>query len=375
MDIETNNIADFMRRTAEKCGYVREKYVEGNLPTTFGNIVAIPYFGDMKHEFLLATMILPRIKEATGKYIIVCGQPGHAGLFPAADEYWAVKDEAAANAMLLNPKGFEAPDEKTKAFFYEKQLNRFIDTITPQELAKYYDRGLTKEFFDKFRFVTYSLHSQPGIRPDFGKVLASRPGFKVYIRPNKTAQSWRRGVVEWIDVKPHFWWMLTERLLKDGITPVIQHDHGTWPMSKETHNDCIHIPNGKLLDRFAIMRNCGAVLDVASGISRFALAARAPFVTLTERELYNQCKEYEIDDLCTGDLPHRYIFSFTTMIGGEDYVNLVDLILTKLKEFLPTVDPNKLPNTTESSTVAPYMLVREHKAKKFGSKFFKITKI
>lgn len=78
-----DNVVEFVRRAVEKMGLVREKYVEGNLPTTFGSFLAIPFFGDKKHEFVLASLLLNRLKERANKYVIVVGWPQHAGLFTA----------------------------------------------------------------------------------------------------------------------------------------------------------------------------------------------------------------------------------------------------------------------------------------------------
>jgi hypothetical protein len=247
-------------------------------------------------------------------------------------------------------------------------LNRFLETITPQELSELYSGGLTKEFFNRFRVVTYRLPTQPGMRQEFGRLMGARD-LKIYIRPNKWAASWHRGQIKHVEINHYFWKFLIERLLVEGMTPVIEQDFMFG--SFDALNDCIHVPNYKLLDKMAIMRNC-CVLDVFSGLSRRALAARAPFLSVTERELYFQVKDYELDDLCGQNIPYNYIFSFATMIEGGDYINLVDNIIVKLKKFMPTIDLNKLPSTLESSSVAPYVLVKERKAKKFGIKFFKI---
>ena len=45
------------------------------------------------------------------------------------------------------------------------------------------------------------------------------------------------------------------------------------------------------------MRMTGCVLDVFSGISKLALAARTPFIYVDDRARYVSLKEVELDDI------------------------------------------------------------------------------
>lgn len=367
------NMQDFIKRAAEKCGFLREKYVESKLPTHFSAFMAIPFFGDKKHEFVLASMLLHRLKEKYNKYLILCGWPGHASFFPSADEYWGLKDEGSVKIMLPQAQGWGCQDNRFK--FYDQQLSRHFDTLSVSDLQKYYANGLTSQFFDDFKFVLYNLPEQPGVKADFLKLLSSRQGYKVLVYPTRKIDGWRRGRLERVSCRVEFWEKLLEKMLVNGFLPVVYADEATYDLSPKFADRCMFFTNQKLLDVFAVMRSCGCVLDVFSGISRWAVAARTPFVYLTERHMYFECKEYEIDDLCANQLPYRYIFSYTTMIEGVDYISLVDTIISKLKNFVPEIDRNHLPNTSELSVVSPYLMVRQHKAKRFGTKFFKIQKI
>jgi hypothetical protein len=116
-------------------------------------------------------------------------------------------------------------------------------------------------------------------------------------------------------------------------------------------------------------------VDLFAADSRLALLARAPYVCVTERQTYNACKDYEVDDLVGHQLPHSYIFSFATMIEGNDYANVISGVITKLESLLTKVDRDELPSTLPSSLPAPYGLVRERKAKKFGIRLFNLSKI
>src|ERR1019366_3955311 len=134
-----DNIIEFVKRAAEKTGLVREKYVEGKLPTSFSSLLVIPFFGDKKHEFILSSMLLHRLKEQDpNRYIILVGWPNHAGFFPIADEYWSVREDSAKN-MLPKAQGWSNSDPKVK--FYDQQLIRHFDTMSVDVLKKYYDNG------------------------------------------------------------------------------------------------------------------------------------------------------------------------------------------------------------------------------------------
>lgn len=361
-----------MQRAADKSGFNREKYIEGKLPTNFSNLIVVPFFGDEKHEFILATMLLHRLKEdMPSKYFVLCGWPGHSGFFPYVDEYWGIKDEGAVKVMLPQANGFGNDDKRS--LFYHQQLNRFFETLTSDNFTLLYKEGLTKQFFDRFKFVIYKLPAQPGLKPDMAKMM-QRTGNKIFIKPVRKIQSWRRGRVEKVVCKIEFWNKLIEGLIAKGHVPVIKQDASTYDLSAKYANDCILSNDNNILNQFALMRSC-VVLDVFSGLSRTALAARSPFISLVERQLQIEGMEYELDDLCGAQLPHAYIFSFATMLEGRDYINLVDLVLAKIQDFVPMIDPNQLPSTAETSISLPYMLVRKQKAKRFGTRFFKIEKI
>jgi len=366
-----NNIVEFVRRAADKISLVREKYVEGNLPTNFSQLLAMPFFGDKKHEFVLASMLLHRIKEQTNKYVIAVGWPNHAGFFTAADEYWSVRPDAA-KTMMPQSRGWENGDPKAK--FYDQQLTRYFDTLAVADFKKYYDNGFTGKFFDDFKFVSYNLPAQPSPSVNLLQRM-NRKGHKVFVYPNRKLFGWRRGRSEVANCKVEFWEKLLERMIGGGYLPVVYADEAAYDLSAKFSQQAVFLDGMRILDLFGVMRACGCVLDVFSGVSCWATAARTPFVRVTERHVYSECKDFEIDDLCSQQIPKRHIFSFTTMIEGVDYVNLVDTILAKLNDFVPQIDHNHLPNTTELSAVCPYMLVRQHKAKRFGTRFFKINKI
>jgi hypothetical protein len=114
---------------------------------------------------------------------------------------------------------------------------------------------------------------------------------------------------------------------------------------------------------------------VFSGISRWAIGARTPFLAIDERGRYNNQKEYEIDDLlCERSLPRRYIFLSPTILeGGNDSIwrdNFYEIMLSTLLPFMTKLNRDSWPSPLEQEMVVPYENVRRRRLKKMGTKFF-----
>lgn len=363
------NIVEFMKRAADKTGFVREKYIESNLPTSYSNIIVILFFGDQKAELVLSSLLLHRYKDPR-KYYVICSWAGHAGFFPDADEYWSIKDISCLKQAARTALGFNNSDDP-KLISYEQLLNRYFENvISAKEFEKYYFNGLTAEFFNSFKNIVYKLPALPSTRID-GKLLSKSK--KVVVCPSHVMKCWRRGKVENMSCKQDFWQNLLESLLENNYLPVVYQDCSTYDLSPHFANSCVFRSDIKILDLFADMRATGCVLDVFSGFSHWAVAARTPFLTCTERQLYVSTKEYELDDIYS--VPHQYIFSFTTMLNGRNSKDLIDNIIVRLDDFLPTLDQKNWLSATELSVVVPYSKIRDRKAKRLGARFFKVPKI
>jgi hypothetical protein len=119
-------------------------------------------------------------------------------------------------------------------------------------------------------------------------------------------------------------------------------------------------------------------LDVFSGVSRIAIAARAPFVAVDERVRYTNSKEYAIDDLCAGELPRQYIYAFATMLLSgtqkEWRVSITDNIVARLKRFIPETEGRDWGSTNESYTEVDYNVVRQRASKHMGVHFISTSK-
>ncbi len=351
------SLNDFLVRAAERTGFVREMHGEvKDLPVT-----VVPFFGDRRHEFFLSVFL----QEEVSGYKIVAGLPGRGGLFGKVDEYWAVKDEGACGEIARGAFGWGS--ESQRAAHLEKQLTRFFDL---REMSSFYEFGLKSKFFDKNEFLTVSLPGIPAMRTDM-RLQGDR---KVLVIPNRCVLVLRRGKPVRIQVNQKFYVALVDRLASEGFEPVILQNYGTYDISAIIGGKYSLFSKLKASDELTVARACECVLDLFAGDSRLAIMARAPYLVVAERQTYDGFKDYEAEDLVGSKLPNRHIFSFATMIESNEYGNVVDGILVKLKDFLPHLDRNQLPSTLPTSFAAPYLLVRERKMKKFGHRLFRLPK-
>lgn len=376
--MDTNSV---LKKAADKTGLTRVRYRERNMPTSVEGVTIFPFFGDHRSSFVLSSLLLRRIKEEakSSKYFVLVSWPGHEGLFPYVDEYWQVQDEGVMERLSAGIDGFE--NSSAGMTLITRGLNQyFYDVMTNSDIVSYYDNGLTKNFFERFKHVKVSLpavSSAASLGVEFARTLTQKES-KVFIYPSKETQSWRAGRVVSSKTPRQFWLSLLNRVSSAGFFPVVYADQFAHDLSSEFTKDCLHIKGLDLSKALSVMRSCGCVVDVFNGFSRYALAARTPFVCLDERMRFNGVKEYEINDLCGKDIPKEYIFGFGTLIQSGDesvwYSNLIDHLVVKLKGIYSEMNRDSWPAPVESNEIVPYDSVRKKKNKKLGSRFIRIQR-
>lgn len=378
------DIAGLLAKAAEKTGFQRDFFKEENIPTDSSNIVIIPFFGDLRSLFVLSTFLLHRYKEQDkpSKYIIFCGWPGFASLFPYVDEYWSIANESHVKKLYLTVDGFGNDGELVGQ--YCRNLNQYFfeDVVdVAAQFSPYYKGGLTDEFWNKYKQIKRFSPEVPSsalIGKEFNKDFAEKGGFKILVYPSTHIVNWHNNSVRAIPVPKDFWAALISRLLASRFMPVVCKSFMTHDLSAEFSKNCIYFSDMDMGKVLSVMRMTGCVLDVFSGISRLALAAKTPCVILDERTKYVGLKEYEIDDLCGYDIPKKYIFSFSTIIEGGNAASwdfdILNSVVIKLNEFLPSLDRNLLPSTGQSLEIVSYDLVRSRKLKRLGTRLLKVPK-
>jgi hypothetical protein len=378
------DVAGFIKKAAEKSGFVRERYDDRKIPTDASNICVVPFFGDLRSLFVLSSILLNRYREEDkgSKYFIFCSWPGFQALFPYVDEYWGIQDEQSVRKLYANASQFR--NKNNLAGSYYRNLNQYFfeDVVMPHEqFLPYYKDGITDEFWKKYHQVRRFLPAVPSaavLGKDFGRELASKGGFKVFVYPSQNLTAWRFNDVIQTPIGKEFWVVLVRRLLRERFVPVVYKGLLTHDVSSEFTDKCLYVAEQDFGKVLSSMRASGCVLDIFSGISRMALAARCPFVSVDEHNRWAALKEYEIDDLCSPGLPKQYIFSFPTIIegGGPDTwdFNILNSVIARLHAFLPDLDRDNWPSTGESTEVVPYEAVRKKKAKRIGTKLLKVPK-
>lgn len=372
--------ADFLKRAAQRTGFTRQFYVEKNIPTDPSNIVAVPFFCDLTSLFILSSVILKNYKEANpGKYIILCSWPGIQAFFPYVDEVWTLEDESVIKNLATGANNFY--NDSTLATELTRSVAEVLNIFTSRDISKYYNRGFSKKYWEEFKEIKRFLPEVPSanlISSDFRTQLNRRIGSKVVVYPTTRMKSWQHGKSVYLPISKDFWSSLIERLLQENYEPVVYQNWFTYDMSKDFIDRCLYLVPKNMSDLLAAFREIGMVLDVHSGISRLAIAARCPYLAVTERKIYIEDKNFEIDDLCADGLPRQYIFSFSTqlMVGGPEEweVSVLGNIVARLKEFLPLIEKELLPSTISSYQPMSYDFIRQRKSKRLGSAFIKTSK-
>lgn len=375
-----SDTADFLKRASTRTGFKRQYYVEKNIPTDPSHIVAMPFFGDFRSCFIFSSLILKSYKEAhPEKYVVLCTWPGLQGLFPYVDEIWTLEDNSLIKNLAIGANNFY--NDSKLATDLTRNLIEVMNVFTSKDILEYYNKGFTKKYLDEFKDVRRFLPEVPSanlIAGDFKSQLNQKLGTKIVVYPSTRMKSWQQGHSTQLPIQKEFWTALIERLIKEGWQPVIYQNWFTYDMSKDFVDRCLYLVPNNISDLLAALRHIGFVLDIHSGMSRLALAARCPYLTVTERRIYVEDKEYEIDDLCGEGLPRQYIFSFSTqlMVGGpEDWeVSVLGNIMARLKEFVPQIEPELLPSTNASYQPVSMQCIRQRKSKRLGAAFIKTSK-
>lgn len=373
------DVADYVKRAASRSGFRREFFVEKNMPTQPSNVLAIPFYGDLRSTFVLSSLVLNQyVEQNADKYIVLCSWPGLQGLFPYVDEYWTIEDDSVTKRLATEANNFY--NTSSMATEITRNLSEALHVRTARDLKEFYDKGFTQKYWDSFKQIKRYLPEVPSaskMNTEFKTQMERTSGKKIVVYPATKMRSWQQGKTVILPISKEFWSALLERLISEGYIPVVYQNAFTYDMSRDFVDRCIYLVSKSISDVLAAFRYVGRVLDVHTGISRLAIAARCPYLAVTERQIYVDDKDYELDDLCAEGLPRQYIFSFSTqlMVGGpgEWNVSLLDNIVAKLGE-LSALSDVSLPSTNESNQVVSYDKVRHRKSRRMGVTFINSAK-
>jgi len=371
-------VNEFIKRAAARSGFKREFFMEKNIPTSLSNLMIVPFYGDIRSTFNLSSLLLKQYKEKNKNlYIIMCSWPGFHDLFNYVDEYWTLDDEFAAKTLALDANNLY--NGSSLATEINRRLLEVSDILSSGDLKVWINEGFTKKYWEDYKQVIRYLPEVPSsskLSPSFLNEMDRKQGRKIVIYPVTKMPTWHRGQMVYMPVLKSFWDALIEMLLSEGFMPVVYQNWFTYDMSREFTDRCVYLVPRNVSDVLAAMRQVGMVLDVHSGISRLAIAARTPFIAVDERLRFVESGDCEVDDLCC-ETPKKYIFSFSTMLmsgsPSEWKDSLLDNILVTLKSFNPT-DSGNWGATNESYQPVSYDKVRDRKAKRRGVTFISSSK-
>lgn len=377
----TASVAEFLKRAADRNGFRRDRYDESRIPTDFSNVCILPFFGDLRSTMLMSSFLLHRYRaESKGsKYFVLASWPGLQGLFPYVDEYWSFTDESVIKRFYEGSNGLK--NKSDLATVYTRNLNEFFrDVVDIADLQKMYNNGFTNYFFEKYtdtKLFRPFVPSASVLGKDFNRELATRSGYKVFLSPSIYGRFYANGQTEHVRAKREYYIELVNFLVGRNITPVIWQNFLTYDLAEAVGDRAVIFNEPDIIRALSAMRATGYVLDICNGLSRLALMARTPFLTLDERSRFNAVKEYEIDALCGDSIPKQYIFTFSTILTEGTLSNWkldsFPAIANRVDAVLPDLNREAWPSTAEQNEIVPYKkLVQVHKPKKFGARFIKI---
>ncbi len=379
-------VSQILKRAAEKAGFSRTRYEENKVPTTISNIVVFVLFSDVRNSFNVSSLLLKRFREENkgSKYFILCSWPGNEALFPYVDEYWELNTEILKDTNHLRSI-YNAADcfrnRHDVIIGSQRVLNTFFEEVLDGSvLESYWHNGFTSEFKGRYKNIKRflpSISSSNVMGPGFNSKISMHDK-KIFLYPAMYLQYWKNGKYQPQLISKKFWEALIGRFLDEGFLPVIYHNFYTHDVSPEFLDKCLYLNNLGLFEVLSAMRSTGCVLDVFTGISRLAIAARCPFVSLQERVAFNLIKDYEIDDLCGSGVPKEYLYIFPSICEEINKSlwnsNLLNAIISRVDALMADLNRDNWPSTLESYEIVPYETVRRLNRKKLGTKFIKIPK-
>jgi len=361
-----SEVRDYIGRVIDRANLNREMFSDDALPSKFDKIMIIPFFGNMRSELVLSTLLLPRLFP--DNYVIVLSWPGHSGLYTGISEFWAIEDETALSDLARHVE----QGSNSKAVQYERLLLRYFDKVTTADCFAYdyFRNGFQEKYFEEFDKIEYSLPAIPSVNLGWDDAKQHDQKPRICLMPTKYVTTWSPQGPTKLFVEEVFWTKLAEALLDNGYLPIIFQNYGTYDLSPTFNQTCAYITERNALAILGVMRACDCVLDIFNGLSRYALAARCPYFICDERQHYFGTKDYVLDDLCGYDIPKDVFFSFAPMTAGIELNQVVDAVINRLAVFLPTIDRNKLPSTLGGTEELAYERVRQLQLRRTGLRFF-----
>ena len=122
------------------------------------------------------------------------------------------------------------------------------------------------------------------------------------------------------------------------------------------------------------MRAVGCVVSVFQDVAFLAAVARAPLLWYEDRRRRVRLKMDELSATMP-PVPVELGFSFPATIAGGGHQGVARAIAKRTDDFLSRIDRDQLPTTAAQRYEADLRLVRDRRAKKMGSRLFRVPKL
>lgn len=367
------NNTDFIKKTADKLGFNRDFYVEKKIPATTQNVTIIPFYGDIRSTFLLSAFWFNEYrKKKPDEYIIVCSWPGWGILFPQADEYWSLKDKGQVR-MLADGAENMSNYSNYSLLLTRNLLQHFENIIEYSDIQSYYKDGCTSRYLNEFKGIHKYLPSIPSVEVLGNlKIELAQKANKIIVFPAKYIKSWQLGSCKNLLVSRDFWIHVVKTLLQEGFTPVLYQNYFTYDLSMDFTNQCLYITQDDMAQVLSAFHEIGTVLDIYSGISRLAIAARSSFIALDERQRFINQKDDEINNIFLVS-NEQYVFSMAGVATSGDPASwdssFMKTLMSKIKACYKIGQTSQFSPLTEVDEEVSPEIIKKHVAKRFGVRF------
>lgn len=376
--MKTNEILD---NISKKLNLNRCWYNEGDIPTSSSNICIYCVLGDIKSISINSMILCKRFKDEikSSKYFIVLSWDGMQSLFPYANEFWS-----------LSKKTTESSFNKSNGFLNEspaivqtiRDLNwYFEDIVNNKEIEEYYKSGIKKSFFEKFKHIKVykpSISSSSILGNEFNREFSKRENKKIFVYPSKYIKTIQFKEKVNLLVSKDFWVSLCDYLISKDITPVVWICDESYDLSPNFIEKCVYLNTNNIEKVLSLMRICDCTIDIMSGVSKYSLISRSPFICCEDRVVYNEEKDYEINSLCGQGIYFDYFYAFYKNLEDKNKRSwensIFDVLNNKINNLFTNLNNKDLLSSLENEEIAPYNLVKKLKKLKLGTKFIKVKK-
>ena len=299
-------VAAFLKREAEKLGYIRDRFVEHQAPTSHDLVDVLHVYPDMQGIFLTAAFLLPMLRrQKSHRYLITCSWPGLHDLFTGADECWSLKDRMALNDLTETADVFYTHGNRYVADS-RNLLYRFANVLQAETL-----HSLRQECFSHKTEITCQLPQVPSVTvlPEHMQRQLTAAKKRVALAPVLRGRGWQQGRQQYVPIGKGFWTGVIGHLLDQGWLPVLWQSPLTYDLSPDFADSCVYLtrcPFGQVL---AGWRQCHFGLDAFAGTAGLYYLSRIPFVSLDERDRYFRSKDHVGEGLWLDHYPHVNVFS------------------------------------------------------------------